>query len=95
MNINNLAQKVEDDAFITEVSKKYFTHYDRNGDNLLEKKELLTVMTDIAQTFFGCTPEKGAIDFQFSKLDTDKNNRIDFAEFKAFIKDYLKMMVDF
>ena len=95
MNINNLAQKVEDDAFITEVSKKYFTNYDKNNNNFLEKKELLTIMTDISQTFFGCKPEKGAIESQFSQLDKDKNNRIDFMEFKAFIKDYLKMMADF
>ena len=49
-------------------------------------------MKDIAITFYGCEPEKGAIESQFEQLDKDKNNKIDIKEFKQFIKDYLKMI---
>ena len=52
-------------------------------------------MTDISNTYFGCPPEKSAIEDQFQKLDKDKNDRIDFNEFKDFIKEYLQMVVEF
>ena len=52
-------------------------------------------MRDIAKTFFGCEPELAAIESQFQKLDKDGNNRIDMSEFKPFIKEYLKMMIQF
>ena len=95
INMNNLAEKIKDESFINEVSKNYFNHYDKNHNNSLEKSELLKIMKDISKTFFGCIPEKGAIESQFESLDKDKNNRIDFVEFKVFIKDYLKMIVEF
>ena len=94
-NKNELANKIKDDNFITQVSKKYFLNYDKNKDNFIVKKELMNVMTDISNTFFGCAPEKAAIETQFQKLDKDKNDKIDFAEFKSFIKEYLKMIVEF
>ena len=97
MNISKseLANKIKDDNFITQVSKKYFLNYDKNGDNFIVKKELTNVMTDISKTFFGCEPEKAAIETQFKKLDKDKNDKIDFGEFKSFIKEFLKMIVEF
>ena len=52
-------------------------------------------MKDISLTFFGCEPEKGAIEEQFKKLDKDKNAKIDFNEFKAFIKEYLTMIAQY
>ena len=90
---NDLAKKINDDGFISQVAKKYFVHYDSNNNRFLEKKELLKVMKDIAKTFFGCEPELAAIETQFEKLDKDGNNRIDMKEFKPFIKEYLKMMI--
>ena len=94
MNIKkeDLPKKINDEGFISEVAKKYFNHYDLNNNKFLEKKELLKVMKDIAITFYGCEPEKGAIESQFEQLDKDKNNKIDIKEFKQFIKDYLKMI---
>ena len=91
MNISRdeLPKKINDDGFITEVSKKYFYNYDKNTNNYIEKTELIKIMKDISLTFFGCKPEKGAIETQFHKLDKDKNDKIDFAEFKAFIEGYL------
>ena len=97
MNISRseLANKINDDSFITQVSKNYFRSYDKNGDKYIAKKELMIIMTDISKTYFGCLPEKSAIEAQFKKIDRDKNEKIDFAEFKSFIKEFLKMIVDF
>ena len=94
MNIDKeeLAKKINDDAFVTQVTKKYFEHYDKNCNKYIEKRELLNVMKDISKTIFGCDPEKGALESQFEKLDKDKNNKIDITEFKPFIKDYLEMI---
>ena len=94
-NKANLANKIKDDAFVSEVAKKYFDNYDINSNGYIEKKELSNVMKSISMTYFNCEPEKGVIEAQFSKLDKDKNNKLDLAEFKSFIKDFLKMMVEF
>ena len=96
MNISKdeLARKIKDDNFISEVAKKYFVNYDKNTNSYIEKKELMTIMTDISKTYFGCAPEKVAFESQFNKFDKDKNNKIDFSEFKGFIKEYLKMIVE-
>ena len=97
MNISKdeLTKKINDKGFINEVAKKYFEHYDLNTNSYIEKKELVKIMTDISNTYFGCPPEKSAIEDQFQKLDKDKNDRIDFNEFKNFIKEYLQMVVEF
>ena len=97
MSINkaDLAKKINDEGFITEVAKKYFENYDINNNGYIEKKELLNIMKSISMTYFNCEPEKGVIESQFSKLDKDKNNKIDLVEFKSFIKDFLQMIVEF
>ena len=97
MNISKeeLSKKLNDDNFIGQVAKKYFDHYDKNNNCFIEKKELLKIITDIANTYYGCAPEKSVIETQFKKLDKDKNEKIDFVEFKAFIKEYLTMLVEF
>ena len=92
LNKEELISKVNDDAFITQTAERFFNFYDRNKNSSLEKKELFKVMKDIAKTFYGCEPEKGAIEDQFKKLDKDKSNTIDFNEFKIFIRDYIRML---
>ena len=95
ISIDELKKKINDDSFIAEVSNKYLQHYDRNSNGCIEKKELVKIMKDITKTFFGCEPEQSAIETQFQKIDKDGNNTIDANEFKDFIKEYLKMVVDF
>ena len=97
MSINkaDLAKKIKDEGFVAEVAKKYFDNYDINTNGYIEKKELSNVMKSISMTYFNCEPEKGVIEAQFSKLDKDKNNKLDLTEFKSFIKDFLQMIVEF
>ena len=95
LNKEELINKINDDSFITEVAEKFFIHYDKNMNSSLEKNELLKIMSDIAKTFYGCKPEKGALDAQFEKLDKDKSKTIDFNEFKIFIQDYIRMLIEF
>ena len=52
-------------------------------------------MKDISRTFYGCEPEASAIETQFEKLDKDKSKGIDFNEFKSFIRNYIKMLIEF
>ena len=94
INKEELVSKVNDDFFITQVAQKYFQFYDKNRNNNIEKKELKKIMSDIAKTFYGCEPEKDAIETQFKNLDKDNNNSIDFNEFKTFIKNYIKMLIE-
>ena len=94
INKEDLMNKANDDSFITQVAQKYFQFYDKNTNNSIDKKELKKIMKDIAKTFYGCEPEKEAIEEQFKNLDKDNNNSIDFNEFKTFIKDYIKMLLE-
>ena len=97
MNFNKdeLVNKINDEAFITQVAEKYLAYYDKNKSSSSEKKEILKIMTDIAKVFYGCEPEKAAIETQFKKLDKDKNQILDFNEFKVFIQEYIKMLIEF
>ena len=94
-NKDELINKIDDDSFITEVAEKFFRFYDKNKNSLIEKNELLRAMKDISRTFYGCEPEKSAIETQFEKLDKDKSKGIDFNEFKSFIRNYIKMLIEF
>ena len=95
LNKDELINRIDDDAFVTEVAEKFFRYYDKNTNSIIEKNELLRAMKDIAKTFYGCEPEKSAIETQFQKLDQDKSKGIDFNEFKKFIKNYIKMLIEF
>ena len=95
INKDELISRINDDAFVTQVAEKYFKYYDINMNSIIEKNELLRAMKDIAKTFYGCEPEKSAIESQFEKLDKDKSKGIDFKEFKLFIKNYIKMLIEF
>ena len=95
LNKDELINRIDDDAFVTEVAEKFFRYYDKNMNSIIEKNELLRAMKDIAKTFYGCEPEKSAIETQFQKLDQDKSKGIDFNEFKKFIKNYIKMLIEF
>ena len=95
LNKDELVNKINDDSFITQVAEKFFKYYDLNKNNLIEKKELMKAMHDIAKTFYGCEPEKTAIEDQFHKLDKDKSNALDFNEFKTFIREYIKMLAEY
>ena len=95
LNKDELINNINDDNFITKVAKDFFIFYDKNTDSTIGKDELLKVMTDIAQTFYNTSPEKDAVEDQFEKIDVDKNRAIDFNEFKTFIKEYIKMLIEF
>ena len=94
-NRDELAKKIKDDNFIFDVAKRYFDSYDKNSSGYIEIKELARIMSDMSKTFFNCTPEKGMIEAQFGKLDKDKNNKVDFIEFKNFIKEFLQNMIEY
>ena len=94
-NREDLINKKNDEAFITQIAEKYLLFYDKNKNSSLEKKELIKIMNDIAKVFYGCEPEKAALEKQFDKLDKDKNKTLDFNEFKSFIHDYISMLIEF
>ena len=44
INKTDLANKIKDEGFITEVAKKYFDNYDINTNGYIEKKELSNII---------------------------------------------------
>ena len=94
-NKDELINKIDDDSFITEVAERFFRYYDKDKNNQIGKKELIRAMKDISRTFYGCEPEASAIETQFQKLDKDRSKGIDFNEFRTFIRNYIKMLIEF
>ena len=82
----NLIKQLNDDAYLTSITKKSFESADRNRNGTIDIKELKACMIDIAQGLGTAIPKDEIVRDEFYKLDRDKNKTIDFVEFKAFVK---------
>ena len=91
---NEVIGRINDDEFINDLTHRIFIHYDVNGDNFIEKKELKNIMRDVAHKIFNTEPEQSAIETEFQKLDTYHDNLIDILEFKTFVKQYLNLLIN-
>ena len=71
---NEIIERINDDAFIDELTRKIFIYYDLNKNNYIEKNELMNAMRDVSRKIFDTEPEQSAVETEFQKLDTDNNN---------------------
>ena len=90
----NMRKLLEDDAYLTHISKKSFDRADKNHNGTIDIKELKACMIDIAQGLGKAIPDKDAIKNEFFNLDKDGNKTIDFEEFKLFIKKNILTIID-
>ena len=91
---NEIIERINDDAFIDELTRKIFIYYDLNKNNYIEKNELMNAMRDVSRKIFNTEPEELAVETEFKKLDKDNNNLIDILEFRTFVKQYLNIVIN-
>ena len=82
-----MIKQLNDDAYLTSVTKQSFKAADKNNNGTIDIKELKACMIDIAQGLGTAIPKEEIVRDKFYKLDKDKNKTLDFSEFKAFVKD--------
>lgn len=91
---NKMRAQLNDDAYLTSVTKKSFNTADKNHNGTIDIKELKTCMIDIAKGLGTAIPKEEVIKDEFYKLDTNKNQTLDFEEFKVFVKKSLLILID-
>ena len=89
-----MKKQLEDDAYLTEISKKPFEQADINKNGEIDIKELKACMIEIAQGMGTEIPKNKVVVEEFYNLDKDKNKTIDFNEFKTFIKNNMIKIID-
>ena len=82
-----IIKQLNDDAYLTTISRRAFDIADKNHNGKIDIKELKACMIDIAQGFGKEIPKEKVISEEFYKLDKDKSKTIDFNEFKIFVKN--------
>ena len=86
--------KLNDDQYLTSISKQAFVAADKNHNELISLKELRACMNEIAQGL-GCgLPTDKDVQEMFSHLDSNKDKKIDFNEFKSFVKENMLKLIN-
>lgn len=89
-----MKRQLEDDQYLTNITRQSFATADINKNGTIDIKELKVCMIDIAQGM-GCNiPRDEVIKDEFYKFDKDKNQTLDFQEFKAFVKKNMQILID-
>ena len=89
-----MRRELNDDAYLTSISKKSFEAADKNHNGTIDINELKACMIDIAQGLGTAIPKNDVIIDQFYNLDLYKNRTIDFNEFKEFVKKNMLKIID-
>lgn len=89
-----MRKQLNDEAYLTSISKKSFEAADKNHNGTIDINELKACMIDIAQGLGTPIPKNEVIIDEFYNLDRDKNRTIDFLEFKSFVKKNMLKIID-
>ena len=89
-----MLKQLDDDAYLTKISKKPFESADKNRNGQIDIKELKASMIEIAQGMGAEIPKDKVIIDEFYSLDKDKNKTIDFNEFKIFVKNNMIKIIN-
>ena len=90
----NMRTRLQDDNYLTELTKRAFAQADNNKNGTIDIYELKKSMYDVCKGL-GCSyPDENIIMEEFYKLDKDKNNKIDFFEFKEFVKRSMLIIIN-
>ena len=89
-----MLKQLDDDAYLTKISKKPFESADKNRNGQIDIKELKASMIEIAQGMGAEIPKDKVIIDEFYILDKDKNKTIDFNEFKIFVKNNMIKIIN-
>ena len=89
-----MLKQLEDDEYLTKISKKPFESADKNKNGHIDIKELKACMIEISQGMGAEIPKDKVVIDEFYSLDKDKNKTIDCDEFKQFIKKNMTKIIN-
>ena len=86
MNVNELLKNPEK---VDGICRKYFDSIDKNKNGVLEYKEIKVILAKFAEQSNSIQPPEDEIKDAFNKLDTNKDKKISYSEFKSLFNNYL------
>ena len=89
--VSNYVSKIlKDEKSFEEAALKAFRAIDHNNNKYLDFSEIENLLIKFSNNNNVPPPTKEQVQQLFNELDIDKNNKIDFNEFKKFFKLYLE-----
>ena len=85
---------IEDERKLNVLTQIAFKTVDIDGSGCIEQPELEKIMAQICMDMGAEIPSKEDVQEVLDDLDQDSNKTIEVGEFKAFIKDILKGMIE-
>ena len=85
---------IEDERKLNILTQIAFKTVDIGGSGCIEQAELEKIMAQICMDMGAEIPSKEDVQEVLDDLDEDGNKTIEVGEFKAFIKDILKAMIE-
>ena len=85
---------IEDERKLNVLTQIAFKTVDIDGSGCIEQPELEKIMAQICMDMGAEIPSKEDVQEVLDDLDQDGNKTIEVGEFKAFIKDILKGMIE-
>ena len=76
------------------IAKDAFDAADKNKNGKIEKKELYQCMKDVADGLGAPLPKREEVENMFKTLDIDRSGTLDFNEFKVYVKDNMKKLIN-
>ena len=83
-----------DDAALTEQLQKYFSEFDSDSNEWLDRGELRKFLTSFFQQYHIHAPLTDEfVDATFREIDTNHDNKIQPAELHAFASKFIKVLI--
>jgi Ca2+-binding EF-hand superfamily protein len=85
---------LQDERKLNVLTQIAFKKVDKDGSGTIEQNELENFMAQICKNMSGELPSKEDVQEVLDDLDENCSNIIEVGQFKAFIKDILKGMIE-
>jgi Ca2+-binding EF-hand superfamily protein len=91
--MEQLRAVLDNEEQFNEVAKVGFQSTDTDNSGFIDQAELETAMKEISASLSIDSPSKEDVESVFIALDTDKSGKIDFNEFKVFVRKMLETII--
>ena len=91
--MDTIRQVLQNEENFNQVAKVAFDTTDTDGSGLIEKQELAIAMKQIAEDIGISAPSKEEVQEVFEVFDIDQSGKLDFNEFKRFVRNILETMI--
>ena len=85
---------LEDEEKLNQIVKVGFDNVDTEKTGEIKKEQLESMMNQIFTDLLNELPSKKEVDEVFNYLDKNKKGSLNFDDFKIFVKDIIKSMIE-